>query len=208
MIKSVIKNYAGLTLDVSNELLGSPLLKSLSDGSALGAQPSRTEGKRRKVDFSSLSNPEQAILQTKNQNQTVVTPLVHNLSKGFFHEVPYLVDFGDHEYEHLQHGLRQETDLVDRLLKRFCLGKRQVKLDGLHRISGGNFFSQGEVDNESYNVSRSLSMNAQLNYLLNILIRLGIQWFWQWMDSSKSSMSTTVYHHGQTKLPSTSGKWT
>lgn len=153
MIKSVVKDYAGLTLDVSNKLLGSPLLNSLSDGSALGVRPSQIEGKRRKVDFSSLSNPEHAVLQAKNQNQTVVTPLVYHLSRGFFHEVPYQVDFGHQECEHLQHGPRQERDFVDRLLKKFCLGKRQAKLDGLHRIGGGIFFSQGEVDNESYDVS-------------------------------------------------------
>lgn len=153
MIKSVIKDYAGLALDVSNKLLGSPLLKSLSDGSALGVQQSQGEGNRRKVDFPSFPNPEQAILQAKNQNQTVVTPLVYHLSQGLFHEVPYQVDFGDRECETLQYGPCQEMSFVDKLLKRFCLGKRQVRLDGSHRISGGNFFSQGEVDNESYNVS-------------------------------------------------------
>jgi hypothetical protein len=172
MIKSVIKDYAGLTLDVSNKLLGSPLLNSLSNGSALGVQPSQTEGKRRTVDFQSLSNPEQAILQAKNQNQTVVTPLVYQLSRGFFHEVPYQVDFGHHECSHLQHGPRQETDFVDRLLKRFSLGRRQVKLDGLYRIGGGNFFSQGEVENESYNVSCEFSANTIL-FLAKCIYQVG-----------------------------------
>lgn len=159
MIKSVIKDYAGLTPDVSNKLLGSPLLKSLSDGSALDARLGQAEGRRRKVDLPSLLNPEQAVLQAKNQNQTVVTPLVYHLSQGLFHEVPYQVDFGHHESQHLQQGPYQEAEYVDKLLKRFCLGKRKVKLDGLHRINGGSFFSQGEVDNESYSVSHGLSMD-------------------------------------------------
>jgi hypothetical protein len=101
MIKSVIKDYAGLSLDVSNRLLGCTLLKSLSDGSASTVRQRQAEGKRRKVDLPNLSNPEQASLQAKNQNQTVVTPLVYRLSRGLFQEVPYQVDFGDHEHEHL-----------------------------------------------------------------------------------------------------------
>lgn len=207
MIKSVIKDYAGLTVDVSNQLLGSPLLKSLSDGSASGVRQSQspTEGKRRKVDFPSFSNPEQAILQAKNQNQTVVTPLVYHLSQGLFHEVPYQVGPGDHKCEYPQHGPRQEWDFVDRLLMRFCSGKRLVKLDGLHRINGGNLFSQGEVDNEIYNVGCDLSVNMRYYPSLNVFIRLETQWYWQWMGSSKSLMSTSVYHHGQTKLLTTSG---
>lgn len=175
MIKSVIKDYAGLTFDVSNKLLGSPLIKSLSNGSVSAGQPSRTGGKRRKVDFQSLLNPEQALLLAKNQNQTVVTPLVYHLSRGFFHEVPYQVDFGHHECKRLQYGPRQESDFVDRLLKRFSLGKRRVGLDGLYRIGGGSFFSQGEVDDEIYNVSCKLGMNAQIYPLLDIFIRLGTQ---------------------------------
>ena len=160
MIKSVIKDYAGLSPDVSNRLLGCPFLKSLSDGSAFAVRQRQAEGKRRKVDLPNLSNPEQAILQPKNQNQTVVTPLVYHLSRGLFQEVPYQVDFGDHEYEHLQHGPPQEVELVDQLLKKFCLGRQRVKLDGLHRISGGSFFSQGQVDNETYTVSYKFGMNA------------------------------------------------
>ena len=153
MIKSVIKDYAGLSLDVSNRLLGCPLLKSLSDGSAFTVQQRQTEGKRRKVDLPNLSNSEQALLQAKNQNQTVVTPLVYHLSRGLFQELPYQVDFGDHEHEYLQHEPPQEVEFVDQLLKRFCLGRRRVKLDGLHRIFGGSFFSKGQVDNETYTVS-------------------------------------------------------
>jgi len=160
MIKSVIKDYAGLSLDVSNRLLGCPFLKSLNDGSVSTVRQRQTEGKRRKVDLLSLSNPEQAILQAKNQNQTVVTPLVYHLSRGLFQEVPYQVDFGDHEHEYLQHGPPQEVEFVDRLLKRFCLGRKRVKLDGLHRISGGSFFSQGQVDNETYAVSYEFDMNV------------------------------------------------
>lgn len=153
MIKSVIKDYAGLSLDVSNRLLGCPLLKSLSNGSALTVRQHQVEGKRQKVDLPNLSNPEQAVLQAKNQNQTVVTPLVYYLSRGLFQEVPYQVDFGNHDHKHLQHGASQEVEFVDQLLKRFCLGRQSIKLDGLHRISGGNFFSQGQVDNETYTVS-------------------------------------------------------
>lgn len=163
MIKSVIKDHAGLSLDVSSKLLEAPLLRSLGDGSVLGVRPSQAEGKRRKVNFSSLSNPEQAVLQAKNQNQTVVTPLVYHLSRGFFHEVPHQVDFGHHEGEHLQRRPRQETALVDQLLKRFCLGRPpRVKLDGSYRINGGNFFSQGEIDNEIYNVSCELRISTQV----------------------------------------------
>jgi hypothetical protein len=171
MIKSVIRDYAGLALDISNRLLECPLLKSLNDGSALAARPRQVEGKRRKVDLLNLSNPEQAILQPKNQNQTVVTPLVYHLSQGLFHEIPYQVDFGHHKYEHLQHGPSQEVYLVDRLLKRFCLGKRRAKLDGLYRICGGNFFSQGQVDDEIYNVSWgfSVNVNAQLAHWIYLL---------------------------------------
>lgn len=154
MIKSVIKDYAGLSRDVSNRLLGCPLLKSLSDGSALTIrQQAGGNLERRKVDLPNLLNPEQAVLQAKNQNQTVVTPLVYQLSQGLFQEVPYQVDFGDHQHKNLQHGPSQEVEFVDQLLKRFCLGRRRVKLDGLHRISGGSFFSQGQVDNEIYTVS-------------------------------------------------------
>lgn len=159
MIKTVIKDYAGLSLDVSNRLLGCPLLKSLSDGSASSVRLHQAEGKRRKVDLLNLLNPEQAILQAKNQNQTVVTPLVYHLSQGLFQEVLYRIDFGDHEYKHLQHGPSQEVEFVDRLLKRFCLGGRRARLDGLHRISGGNFFRRGQVKDESYAVSCELCMN-------------------------------------------------
>jgi len=153
MIKLVIKDYAGLSLEVSNGLLGCPLMKSLCDGSASTVRQHQAEGKRRKVDLPNLSNPEQAVLQTKNQNQTVVTPLVYHLSQGLFREVLYQVDFGGHEHEHFQHRSSQEVDFVDQLLKRFCLGRRRAELDGLHRISGGNFFSQGQVDDETYTVS-------------------------------------------------------
>jgi len=174
MIKSVIKDYAGLSLDVSNRLLGCPLLESLSDGSAFTVRQRQAEGKRRRVDLSNLSNPEQAVLQAKNQNQTVVTPLVYHLSRGLFQEVPYEVDFGDHEHEHLQHGPPQEVEFVDQLLKRFCLGRQQrVKFDGLHRISGGGFFSQGQVGNETYTVSYELERNACVTFSLNIPVRLG-----------------------------------
>lgn len=159
MIKSVIRDYAGLTPDVSTRLLDCPLLKSLSDGSVLGAWSHQPEGKRRKVDLPNLPNPEQAVLQVKNQNQTVVTPLVYRLSRGLFHEVPYQVDFGPHEDKHLR-GYCPEGTLVDRLLKKFCLGKRRVRLDGLNRISGGNFFYRGQVDNESYDVGFELSANV------------------------------------------------
>lgn len=152
MIKSVINHYAGLDPDDSNRLLGCRLLKSLSDGSASAVQPRQVEGERRKVDLPNLLNPEQTILQAKNQNQTVVTPLVYHLSRGLFHEVLYQVNFGHHESEYLQHGLPQEVDFVHQLLKKFCLGGRRARLDGLHRICGGNFFSQGQVDGESYNV--------------------------------------------------------
>jgi hypothetical protein len=160
MIKSVIKDYAGLSLNISNRLLGSPLVKSLSDGSALTVRQCQAEGKRGKVDLENLLNPELAVLQAKNQNQTVVTPLVYRLSQGLFHEVPYQVDFGDRGHEHLQLGPSEEAKFVDQLLKRFCLGRRRVKLDGLHRISGGNFFSRGQVDDESYTVSCEFSMNV------------------------------------------------
>jgi hypothetical protein len=160
MIKSVIKDYAGLTLDVSNRLLECPLLKSLGNGSASGGLLHQTEGKRRKVDLPNLLNPEQAVLQVKNQNQTVVTPFVYHLSQGLFQEDPYQVDFGHHEYGHLQRGPRQEVELVDKLLKRFCLGKRRVRLDALHRIDGGNFFSKGQVDDEMYDVGPGLSTSA------------------------------------------------
>ena len=87
------------------------------------------------------------------------TPLVHHLSRGLFQEVPYEVDFGDHEHEHLQHGPPQEVEFVDQLLKRFCLGRQRVKFDGFHRISGGGFFSQGQVNNETYTVSYELRRN-------------------------------------------------
>ena len=163
MIKSVIKDYAGLSLDISNRLLGCPLLKSLGDGSALTVLQRWPEGKRGKVDLANLPNPEQAVLQVKNQNQTVVTPLVYHLSRGLFHEVPCQVDFGDREHEHLQPG-SSEVEFVDKLLKRFCLGRRRVKLDGLHRISGGNFFSQGQIDDESFAVSCEPAMNAPLSH--------------------------------------------
>lgn len=149
-----------MSLDVSNRLLGCPLLKSLNDGSVSTTRQHQSEGKRRKVDLQNLSNPEQAVLQAKNQNQTVVTPLVFSLSRGLFQEVPYQVDFGDHEHEPFQHEASQEVEFVDKLLKRFCLGRHKVKLDGLHRISGGNFFSQGQVDDETYSVSYELSTNA------------------------------------------------
>jgi len=158
MIKSVIEDYAGLSLDMSNRLLGCTLLKSLDDRSAFTVRR-QAEGTRGKVDLPNLPNPEHALLQAKNQNQTVVTPLVYHLSQGLFHEVPYQVDFGDHEHEHLQCGPFQEVEFVDQLLKRFCLGRRRVKLDGLHRISEGNFFSQGQVDNESYSVSCKFVVN-------------------------------------------------
>lgn len=204
MIKSVIKDYAGLAPGVSNRLLACPLLKSLDDRSALGALSRQVEGKRRKVDLPNLVNPEQAVLQAKNQNQTVVTPLVHHLSQGLFHEVPYQVDFGRREHGHLQRGPRQEVDLVDRFLKRFCLGKRRVRLDASHRIDGGSFFSQGQVDNESYNVGCELG-SMWYSSLLNMPIRLGTQWSWRWMDSSKSSTSTALYRHGQTRSPITFG---
>lgn len=160
MIKSVIKDYAGLSLDISHRLLGCPLLKSLNDGSVSAVRQRQSEGKRRKVDLQKLSNLEQAVLQAKNQNQTVVTPLVFNLSRGLFQEVPYQVDFGDHEHEILQYGASEEVEFVDKLLKRFCLGQHKVKLDGLHRISGGNFFSRGQVDGETYSVSYELSLYA------------------------------------------------
>ena len=153
MIQSVIKDYAGLSLDISNRLLGCHLLKSLRDGSALTVRQRQGEGKRRKVDLLSLLNPEQAVLQAKNQNQTVVTPLLYHLSQGLFHEIPYQVAFEDHERKDLQLG-PSEVEFVDQLLKRFCLGKRRVKLDGLHRISGGNFFSRGQIDEEWFTVSR------------------------------------------------------
>jgi len=205
MIKSVIKDYAGLSLDVSNRLLACPLLESLSDGSALTVRHRQAEGKRRKVDLPNLLNPEQAVLQAKNQNQTVVTPLVYHLSRGLFQEVPYQVDIGSREHEHLQHGPPQEVEFVDQLLKRFCLGRRRTKLDGLHRISGGNFFSRGQVDGESYTVSHGLGMDAWFSPLLNISIRLGTRWSWQWMGFNRSSTSTATYHHGQTKSPTTSG---
>jgi len=177
MIKSVIKDYAGLSLDISNRLLGSPLLKSLNDGSALTARQHQPEGRRRKVDLPNLSDSdlEQAVLQTKNQNQTVVTPLVYHLSRGLFREVPYQVNFGDHERRHLQPGPSGEAEFVDRLLKIFCIGNRRVRLDGLDRISGGNFFSRGQIDEESFTVSRELGMDVTLS--LHTSIRLGIQWF-------------------------------
>ena len=171
MIKSVIKDYAGLSLDVSNRLLESPLLKSLSDGSVLAAGQHQVEGRRGKVDLPNLSNPEQAVLQAKNQNQTVVTPLVYHLSQGLFREVPYQVDFGGHKYGHRQPGL-SEVEFVDRLLKKFCIGKRRVRLDGLHRISRGNFFSRGQIDEESFAVSCKLDMDVALS--LHLSIRLGI----------------------------------
>jgi len=201
MIKSVIRDYAGLSLDVSNRLLGCPLLKSLTDGSALTVRQNQAEGKRGKVDLPNLSNPEQAVLQAKNQNQTVVTPLVHHLSQGLFREIPYQVNFGDREHEHLQPG-PSEVDFVDQLLKGFCVGKRRVRLDGLHRISGGNFFSQGQIDEDTFTVS---CKPAMVTVLLHTFSRLGTQWFWQWMGSSKNSMNTATYHHGQTKLLTTSG---
>ena len=160
MIKSVIKDYAGLTPDASNRLLGCPVLRSLSDGSASDLRLDNTQGKRRKVDLPNLWNPEQTILHPKNQNQTVVTPLVYHLSQGLFHEVPYQVDFGRQDWKHLQRGSRQEAGFVDCLLKKFCLSKRLVKLDGLHRISRGNFFSKGQIDNESYNVSLKIRLSA------------------------------------------------
>lgn len=162
MIKSVIKDYAGLSPDISNELLGCPLLKSLCDGSASTVQHGQVEGKRQKVDLSNLSNPELAVLQAKNQNQTVVTPLVYHLSQGLFQEVPYQVDFGGHEHEPLQHKSPQEVEFVDQLLKRFCIGRCRAKLDGKYRISGGSFFSQGQVDNETYAVSYESSTNEWL----------------------------------------------
>lgn len=164
MIKSVIKDYAGLSLNTSNRLLGSPLLKLLSDGSAL-TMGQQVEGKRAKVDLPNLPNPEQSILQAKNQNQTVVTPLVYHLSRGLFHEVPYQVDFGDHGHEHLQFGPSEEVGFVDQLLKRFCLGGRRVKLDGFDRISGGNFFSRGRIGDESYAVSSGPNVTA--NFLIS-----------------------------------------
>lgn len=162
MIKLVIKDYAGLSQDVSNRLLGCSLLKSLDDGSAVTMRQHHAEGnlERRKVDLPNLLNPEREILQAKNQNQTVVTPLVYHLSQGLFQEVPYQVDFGDHEHRHLQHGPSQEVEFVDQLLKRFCLGRQRVKLDGLHRISGGNFFHRGQVDNETYTVSHKLNTST------------------------------------------------
>ena len=152
MIKSVIRDYAGLSLDISNSLLGCPLLKSLSNGSALAVGEHQVGGKRGRVDLPNLLNPEQAVLQAKNQNQTVVTPLVYHLSRGLFREAPYQVDFGDHEREHLQPGT-SEVEFIDQLLKRFCIGKQQVRLDGLHRISGGNFFGRGQIGEESFTVS-------------------------------------------------------
>ena len=159
MIKSVIKDYAGLSLDVSNRLLGCPLLKSLSDGSVLTVRQHQVEGKRGRVDLPNLLNPEQGVLQARNQNQTVVTPLVYHLSRGLFHEVPYQVDFGGNGHEHLRPG-PSEVEFVDQLLKRFCLGGRRVKLDGLHRISGGNFFSQGQINDEKFTVSCLFLMNV------------------------------------------------
>lgn len=185
MIESVIKDYAGLSLDVSNRLLGCPLLKSLNDGSVSTVRQRQSEGKREKVDLPNLSNPEQAVLQAKNQNQTVVTPLIFNLSRGLFQEVPYQVDFGDHEHESLQYGASQEVEFVDKLLKRFCLGQHKVKLDGLHRISGGNFFSQGQVDDETYDVSYEFNLNTFFTRL-NFPVRLEILWSWQWTGSNKS----------------------
>ena len=172
MIKSVIKDYAGLSPDVSNRLLGCPLLKSLSDGSVSTVGQRQAERKRRKVDLPNLSNPEQAVLQAKNQNQTVVTPLVYHLSQGLFQEVLYQVDFGDHKYEHLQHGPSQEAEFVDRLLKRFCLGSQRVRLDGLDRISGGNFFQQGQVGDESYVVSCKLCVNMT-SFLIKYIHQVG-----------------------------------
>jgi len=160
MIKSVIKDYTGLSLDISDRLLGSPLLKSLGDGSALTTRQRQAEGRRGKVDLPNLLNPEQAVLQTKNQNQTVVTPLVYHLSQGLFREVPYQVDFGDHEHRHLQPRPSGEVEFVDQLLKKFCIGKRRVRLDGLHRISRGNFFSQGQIDEASFTVSCELGMDG------------------------------------------------
>lgn len=163
MIKSVIKDYAGLSLSTSTSLLECPLLKSLSDGSVSTVQQLWPEGMRGKVDLPNLPNPDQAVLQEKNQNQTVVTPLVHRLSQGLFHEVLYQVDFGDRGHEHLQPG-PPEVEFVDKLLKRFCLGRRRAKLDGLHRISGRNFFSQGSIDDESFAVSYERGMNEWLSY--------------------------------------------
>jgi len=159
MIKSVIRDYAGLTPDVSTKLLGCPLLNSLSDDSVLGAWSHQPVSERRKVDLPNLPNPEQAVLQVKNQNQTVVTPLVYRLSRGLFHEVPYQVDFGPREDKHLR-GNRPEGTLVDRLLKKFCLGKRRARLDGLDRISGGIFFCRGRVDNERYGVGFELRIDV------------------------------------------------
>jgi len=161
MIKSVIKGYAGLSLDVSNRLLGSPLLKSLSDGSASTTNQHQAEGRRGKVDLPNLLNPEQAVLQAKNQNQTVVTPLVYHLSQGLFREVPYQVDFGGHEHRNLQ-PVPSEVEFVDQLLKKFCIGKRRVRLDGLHRISGGNFFSRGQIDEENFTVSHEHGTNGDI----------------------------------------------
>lgn len=203
MIKSVIKDYAGLNTDTSNRLLGCPLLKSLSDGSALAARQHQGEGKRRKVDLPNMPNPEQAVLQAKNQNQTVVTPLVYQLSQGLFREVPYRVELGGHEHEHLRVG-PSEAEVVDRLLKRFCLGRRQVKLDGWDRISGGNFFSQGQIDGESFTVSFEPGVNDTCSSRASV--RLGKRWSWQWMGFSKSSTSTVTYHHGQIKFLTTSGR--
>jgi len=171
MIKTVIKDYAGLSLDVSNRLLGCLLLKSLSDGSALTMIRHQAEGKRRKVDLPNLANPEQAVQQAKNQNQTVVTPLVYHLSQGLFREVPYQVNFGDREHEHLQLG-PSEVEFVDQLLKKFCMGRWQVRLDGLHRIFGGNFFSRGQIDEQSFVVSCKPSMDV--TFSLRSSIRLGI----------------------------------
>ena len=204
MIKSVIKDYAGLSLDISNRLLGSPLLKSLSDGSALTTRQHQPEGRRGKVDLPNLLNPEQSVLQTKNQNQTVVTPLVYHLSQGLFREVPYQVDFGGHEHGHLQ-PRPSEVEFVDQLLKKFCMGERRARLDGLHRISGGNFFSQVQIDEESFTVSCELGMNVALSSL-HTSIRLGTQWFWRWMGSNKSSTNTATNNHGQIKLLTTSGR--